>query len=702
MKKILNGLIVMALVFFFIVAFLNYSYYEGYAIIEKSEVVSIKKNNNEETNKEYVEELQEVAKDNNVDLIYAQQSIENRINSLRYYVTDNLGTYSDYSHKTNEDGSLMYPDIFSKSYIYDFSNTSNFSLDLAQFFVLGQSDDINNFIMDLENKSYEISQNEDGNLLLKPFLSFELKIMKTLLITIIIFTFLFYQISKSKKMMIRKLDGYAIKDTLSEDLVSFNKDLIGFIGIIFIFNLILFLPKIKGFIYYLPDLSIEILKYMCFYNFIFVITFLIIYFMVNIKELKNNFMGRKFYIFIYILKFGLILLLILFAVRVPSSISKYNNLKTEYLQLEKLYEYSYISTYVPGLVEDEKLEIDMEETMDDKMKEFYYATKDDLEGVLGYFELGEEEDLGYITGVVNDTYLENNKVYDINGDVINPDNFPDDKITYLIPKQYKGNKDIMEQIEGRREGYCEVGVNCFNYVYIENGSQFKLLNPDTIDMIKSTKSQDYIVDPIVSVISQDDIAQINQFGMYGDDMTAYISSQSYIVQTNFENPYEVVKPYIYETELENIIKETPLVSANKLDRIIVARNELIFFGISTILIFIALLISIYYLTRTHLKINNKKISLRVMNGESYNSIVKNNYIIMSIIYIIPFTMMAYLGSLKDVIILNGSYRLRGFDVFTPFIVTLFIIIIVTEILCIKVLFKNMIIKNMKGNINGDN
>ncbi len=704
MNRILKSSIIINLIIFSIIGFLTFSYYQGYSIIKEAQIIDIYQDpENEITNKQYIEILKTEASNSNIELIYMHKTIENNITNLNYYTTNNLNTYTDYTEKLTKNNLMPYPSVFTQSTINLFDEIDKYTLSELQLYVVGDDEDIYQFTQEMNKNGYKCEQVISDQIYLVPLKTFNMKMIIFLLLLVTFFIFLFYQISKSKKMMLRKLNGYSLMDSIKEDLVKFNNFLFKILLLIIMLTIILFIGEITNYIYYLPFLLIFNIKFFLVVNLFYIITLLIIYNNISIKSLKNNISNKGFSLFIHLFKLGLLIILIITVSKLPKEFHNYVVTKDEYKQIEGTIDYSYLNTYTTTLVSDPQIEEKISENMNDQMKNLYYLTVDDLEGILGYFLIPENDDDDFEDvplqakiphGVINANYLSYNPIYDIDGNKINVDQLPDDKITYLVPQKYQSDQDVENYLMMNSQNYCD--NQCINIIYVEDNSQYQLISDD---LIKLNDNQ-YIIDPIVSIVNQDSVEEINQFGAYGINFSAYISSHSYIVKTNQENPYDIVQPYMQEAGLEKTIIEAPLITSSKLNDFIYTKKVLVSTIMFISIALVGILISSYYLIKTTININSKKYSLSVMSGEKTNRIIKLEYLKLIITYTLLFIFGLYLETLSNQIILGGQVKLDQINVISNISIIIIAIIIVIEIILYLLIFNNDIIKQLNKNIKG--
>lgn len=684
MKKIAGITICIVLIFFSIIQFLSFNYYQGYAPLFDSTPISITQdNNNQILNSQYVELLETTAADNSIDLMYVNRSIENNRTKLDYFVTDNNNISSDLIHRFD------YPSIFNLATVNQFDEVEKYTLSNIQLYAVGRESNVNQFVSKLSNQVSDIHIIDTSYMVLIPFKNFDIILLTLLMYLVLFFVLLFLQISKSKQFIIKKLNGYSLRLSLIEDTISFNKFLIGPLLICIILSLLLFKFDISQYLNYFSTQIQFIIKYFILINLFFITTFIIIYYKSNIKDLKGRFFGKKFIVFINVIKIGLILLLVLSFGQLTDSLAKYKSSKSDYQQVSGTVDYSTLGVYTPNLYYD----IDGGDLSPNdyslKMQQFYVSTVDSLEGILGYFTIPENGDPA--TGVVNRRYLSENKVIDTNGNVIDPAVLNSDKLIYLVPEQYKEDPEVEQAIEARAELECGED-DCLQIIFVA----------DDIDYIQIglMNMGNKISDPVVRVLTQETEDDFDQFDIIINDIGAFISSGSYIVKTDKDNPYQVVAPYIQQAGLDNVIQEAPLLTNERLKRFIEKRNMLIISVLYVIIITIALLIGSYFIIKTDINSNSKQLSLRQINGESKNRILRTRFLKIILLYTVAIIVSILLPKLNESIFWGGSFRIDNINTFSVSEISLLLLLLVLELIEYKVIYKYDIIRNLSKNING--
>lgn len=688
MRKISGITICVALIFFSVIHFLNYSYYQGYSPLFESVPITVNQNENQNiSNKQYVGLLESAAADNNIELMYVNKSIENNKTKLDYYVTAN-------SKLTNQietmEESFNYPSIFNEATVQEFSKIDKYTLTNIQLYALGDSGSIDNFVAEMSDKVADIYTLDLTYMILPPFQNFYITMLMLLMYMVLLFVFIFLQISKSKDFAIKKLNGYSLGNSLLDELKRFNRYLILPFVICVVLIVVLFKFNVDNYLNYLPSQLYFYFKYLVLLNLYFICTFLIIYYKSGISDLKGRFFGKKFVIFINLTKLGLILLLILSFGQFTNSLKKYESSKEKYEQVEGTTDYSTLGVYTPNMFYDPDSDLAFAETITSNMEQFYVDTINELDGILGYFIKPEESGI-YISNVVNRRYLEYNPVVDINGNTVDPSKLAVDKLIYLVPEKYKGNSEVMAKIEAREALECPER-ECLQVIYVKDGTDYR--------MISQLNMGETVTDPIVQVMTPETSEQFDNFQVMANDLMSFISSGSYIVRTNQDDPYKVVLPYIQKTHLENLIQEAPLLTNDRLKIYIQNRNMLIIYSLFVAIVVAALLIGSYFLIKTEINSSVKKFSLKYVDGQSENSLLRNKFLKIGIIYTIAIIVSALLPLLNDQIIMGGRFKIDELNTFSVSVILLLLSLMVFEMLCYKVLFKCDVVRKLSKNING--
>lgn len=688
MKNIARISICVILIFFSIIHFLDYSYYQGYLPVLESTPITVEKvGGNDISNKQYVEGLETAAAESNIELIYINKSIEDNMTMLQYFITSSESTFEQ---KDKLAATLNYPNLFTSASVSNFTEIEKYTLTSIQLYAVGAETDIGNFIDLISNNTLSVNVIDNKYLLVPPFVNFYTVILILMVYVALLFIFIFLQVSKSKDIMLKKINGYNLSINLTEELKQFNRFLIIPFSVAVILTLILFRFNIKQLIIYTPNFIMFLFKYFLLLNIYFITTFTIVYSTVNLKSLKGHFYGRKFLFFISVIKFGLVILLILSVGQFTNSLNNYLSSEEKYLEVAGTIDYSTLGVYTPNLVIDIQSPVDIEQDYTANMVNFYADTVNQLMGILGYFIIPETGDID-LSNTVNRHYLELNPVTEASDNVIIPDDLSSDKLIYLVPEKYREDNQLLTRLKDVAIAECG-SQECLQVIYVNNNTEYKMLG--------ETKQGGSLVDPVVRVVTQETAAEINQFQYLPEDFTSFISSGSYIVKTDKDNPYEVVLPYVELAHLENVIQEAPLLTNQKLQNYIQSRNILIANTILMTTILLSLLIAIYFLDKTVVNNNVKRFSLQYVNGQSEVSILNKQLLKVFGLYLVAIIISQLLPLLNNMIILGGRFKVDDFNTATLSVFVLLLALIIFEISTYKLIFKFDIIDQLNKNING--
>lgn len=696
-------MLLVSIIFFLVIGYLSFSYENGYKIIEKNKIVDVsQKSDSELTNKEIIEKLENTATNSNVDLIYQTQNILDNKTNIQYYMTNNLGTLDKYTNSSPEctEDCLNYPSIFNQTQIYPLTNVQKFSIQNIQLAVVGEEQDITNFIENTNDENMTTSINEDP-IVKHRLINSKIVQLELLVIVMLEIVFIFFQMGNLKKNAIRKLDGYTFERTLKIEIIHFNKLLLKINIVVFSLITLFMLFKFNIYIEFSPKFLMLFVKLIIVINVLFFLSFNFVYLQASIKDLKNDIKGKKIIFLLNFFKIFFLIVMAISTVKLTKEIHNLNGKKNEYEEKKTLTEYSYVPIYSSNVTTAHEGfgSGEEEENIDDRLGQFYNDTVTELEGVLGSFDGGATAE-GIKEGIVNDNYLEMFSIKDENHKRIKPTDISTDEVTLLIPVQYKNSDWIDEFISQEQETFCDKEVNkdCLvniDVIFTEENSKYT-----NIDWMSRQGTQ-FLVDPLVEVITEGNKHIYEEHNYLGKMVSSPIAGESYIIKTDLENPNEVSKPYINDAKLGNVIRETPLLSNHILDQIITVKNSLIIDSFQMYITVAVLCIISYYLIQIYLNNNKKKLSIMQTHGFSKIKILRNQLIIILSSYIIATISLFILSQIDTFIILRGTIRIEtinGLNIFSLCVLLLFLIL---EIILLMVSFNVQITKSLKKNIKGD-
>lgn len=395
-----------------------------------------------------------------------------------------------------------------------------------------------------------------------------------LILIILALTIIYYLIFNFKELAIKKLNGYTNKRLILE----FNKSLLKYILIItsaiFILSIILFINSatLIFYIYFALFLAIVILG-------LLLINYIVSNYIygIDIKlMIKNKKPLMQIHIINYIFKIVSTFVIISICFSTIVSLKSLNENQKQLSLWEDSKNYAY--TIATSSDKDEN-NIETKEFID-KTLNFY---KDiEKQGAMfiapGFFFDSEEEaftqqekdkmsielSLYGIESVVNKNYLKKYSIKDTNGNIIDVNQFSDEKVYVLIPDKYLENKQLVEDFmklslnnvslyeenkKRKQEGNPPLQGN-YEFIYYKSGQQFFNYKAPKYNITAQIENQ--MQDPILSVVNPNYYMPDNIFANF-------TQGNILIPITNYEDPYSEIQPILEKYSLDKYILGTPLV-----------------------------------------------------------------------------------------------------------------------------------------------
>lgn len=713
MKKILQSLITILIIFYLIIFFISFSYNIGYTFIKGSTTVGIVEVNNEHLEKgAFINFLNANAKSNNIDLIYLETSSENKTQLLEYYITNNIGTYSKYEKQIDDNGYLNYPSYFNKSKIHSFDEINTKNLNAVQLFVIGERESVTTFLSSLKSRGYNAYFSTYYKEEIPPFINGQLLISIIITTLTLFIVFVLYQNEKRKEILIKKMNGFSLNKMLFQYLKEFNFFLSIVMICMLILNTIIFIIfHYNIFLYFKNYFILNIILFIIFNTF-YIFTFNLTFKFIKTSKLKKNKVSKKTIYTLSMFKVLLVIITMILLTSLHTNITGYLDVKSNYLKSRHMYEeYSPLSFSSSTLVNDGTIMDVQMANSTEKFKQLYYKTADELDGVLASFTSKEEIKTTdtilnkHYIGYINKNYLKHNKIKLTNDKELEITKLPSDKLVYLVPEKYKNNEKLNKELNEKTKKYC---VNqeeskkkqktiyykkCnikYEIMYIKDNTKFYKLTGEEVD------------DAIVTVITQSKKEEIDRLYNLGDEFESILEKGDYIVKTNKENPYSVVKKYLKEVGLDTVIPKAPLLSEKKLKALYSLKKEILMILFSLFILITSTTICLYYLVKIRIIYQRKKFAIKVLNGSKKHKILKKEITTILLTYLFIFIISASIKQFSDLIILNGQYKIDSINGISLFSIIFLLSIVIYELYLWIALFnktiKNKLNQNLKGGL----
>ena len=266
--------------------------------------------------------------------------------------------------------------------------------------------------------------------------------------------------------------------------------------------------------------------------------------------------------------------------------------------------------------------------------------------------------------LINNNYLEKIKIYDENGNRVK--NINDDKytITVLIPKRYKGNKEVLRFIksehlfrvsegimydriiEGESDNYKNylkinkkasiiernyIGKEADklkeNIIYIDDNQKFDSLSnefPLNDEMVRETN---YIISPIAFVINSENFSDMGNKSYAGNSMYFSAINNGYMKfkVDDIKNPEKEVERILYESKLVDRFSRIDTIQGMEDRATIILRKSLITYSVLVVLMVIFSLGMIKVDLDEYIESNKKKIGIKYFLGYNRMKIFKSYF-----------------------------------------------------------------------------
>ncbi len=625
MNRISKSLVVVCLIMFSAIFYLQTCYQYSYNPFVKNQNIILNKPKNVD-NQEFVETINQISEETNVFPLYLEQDI-----------TD--GNYNTNTYYTNYQGRLpdKYPEFYNQSNKESFMKISKFSLEQIQVALLSDTQDDADFIKALDDAEIDYKYVEFNQ---EAFLVGSNYVLIIMVIISCLVTITIYVMQEEKRYAILKMEGYTVKEIIRIEFLKFKKLIYVTSTIYFLILIILLVKNDVNFVgLYVENNLISIIFLLVVILFNILLSYQV-YEKISLYKIKNNIVSGKPSNLIVLFSIILMIMMINNISVLIDTTDNYISEINKYQKIEGVYDYSYIPVYSdisdPGVEESSNL--------DKVLLDFYFATVNDLNGVLINKDAGEE----YQKVTINQNYLKFGELIDSQGQLLNSDNYKQPYLN-LVPIS---EKQIIKE------------ANLDNVVLIKDKQ--KLFNID-VRTGKQNKVTDY---QYITLILADNLADFGNIDeeLIANEIVVPMSSGNYYLKTNKDDPNAVTKKYIEDVKADNYIRETPLIGNELLKNIIELKYKLLNYIVMSVISVILTLIIIKYSIQIFIINRKKKLSIYTLetgkqekNFKYYvyivNIVIVSWGIIMSFILSQPIILLITIMSVSALVIYQVySYR----------------------------------------------
>ena len=412
------------------------------------------------------------------------------------------------------------------------------------------------------------------------------------MLVLMLFSVIFYQLSISRNIAVKRLEGYSSGMIISELLKDFIIFYLSAVSICFLVILIFFVSvsSMELFGFYIEKNVKIILFTLILIISLYILSCLNIFSINPLNILKGKAKGQKIHILTIVSKFVIVsVLLTMYNENVSSFKEYYNNMKS-YKNISSQLENYYTITNTR-----------FSENMDEDYKKFYKLTHYANDAVMmcammcGRPQMEKDISQWFVT--VNDNYMKLNPIYTPDGKEIRYDDIKNEKATILIPEGIYSANDVLRVHAGRFEGIGEDDIKIHTY---DRNQRFYIF--ETI----KTKYPGYIMYPIVFIHK-------DEYSVFGA-----ISNGEIIFKSHTNNFSTEITPLLRECNIDWMTGSTPSVESIYTSYINKAKLEVIVYSIIIVVFIFLLVCVIFYESFLYYKHNQKKFTIMKMNGYSFS------------------------------------------------------------------------------------
>lgn len=626
MKNIKLLLFLIMSIFITFISFLNFSTLNERTLNKHSISYTISKPT-DTSNSEFVQILIELAKKNNINIVYQENSfIDNKLHTT-FYTTNNNSQISNFlninSNILNESSvsnfgeksrNLKSFNLFSNTTIKNFKSIEKFDLSNTKYKFISTKNNLENFIYDLKSQSFKYIKDES-----KEFYESNIYLDVQLYIYFLIFIcFIVSIFSRKKQDTIMLTLGYSTFNIFIYNLIEIFKILaLNFSFTLIIASIISLLFNINALFYFL--------SYLFEYYIIHIVIIVIITLISNLLIFKINpsqiIRGYKIHNSILISAISIkLIILTLISFSLALTFENYkvinNNFISQKIANEKIDSYATL----PINLKEYTATPELFELVDKESLNVYNNTTNTLNGILidtsNYRVINNEKSL---CETLKQCYIYANYNYIKDNNISNNESlYSDEKVKLLIPSN---NKNIDSMIEFMKLNYKDFSDNDV-YSYDENINIFTYneFSKDNGGFLKSV--------PIIVLPNK-----VSLDSEYFFNIASSVSGGYYFVKVDKSDPYTSVIPYLNDNSIK-YFKSASLISSNFQKNIDSLQIKLLTNIFYIILNLILLLLTLFTISKIYIFKNEKLYAIKSLHGYNIYLIIRNLYIVNIVLYMV--------------------------------------------------------------------
>lgn len=596
------------------------------------------------SNSEFIAEIDRVTEELNTDILMRRVENIDGKSHYQYFKTSHTTDFVDISTKpshvqlkegecvstTTLDGYKVYQlnaaSLMQDITFYPVLDAGQYDLSAATFYVkMGQQSLIKDALTQL---GYVVTVNPTS------YISGQFSVLLFGFVPafMLVASMAFYILSNGKKNVLKKMEGYATRDVLIDEVKSILPVfVIGFIvieAVTLIVAVVLYKTAIMQFIKFsMPNIIITFLVILIGFG----LSALLVCKQNSAEHIKGCVPRRGIYLTTILAKGVFVGFIIFFlSIAVRNAAISYNTMQTSQFFADKM------AGYVTAPVNTSNASM---RNLNKKYKDFYSATVNRYNGVLvdaSNYEYNlitgrtPAEEFGQTDITVNRNYLDFNPIYKSDGTQISSDLLSDNEFNVLIPES-----KIHEKEQWEESVQIAYGMNANCIPYDGNNSRIYSYNANT-----GTGDYGALEEPVILVIEE---AQID-----GNFVLSYCSKGSYFLQVLEENPYAELLPILQDTGIASVTLETPLVTDTFSQTINHQKQMLMLYGTQSAVLLIGLFCLILFSAKLYCENYRNKIATCLIEGYSMIHCIRKHLIVTVIYYIVVVAALRFVSMTMQV------------------------------------------------------
>lgn len=442
----------------------------------------------------------------------------------------------------------------------------------------------------------------------------------------------FYILSSGKKNVLKKMEGYAVRDILADEAKNifpiFAASFLLIEAVTLITAAALYQTTLPQYILFsLPNIAMLILVVLIG----FLLSAMLICRQNSAEYVKGRVPRRGIYITTILAKGVFVGFIIFFlSIAVRNAAISYHTMQTSKFLADKM------AGYVTVPVNTSNAST---QNLAENYEAFYSATVNRYNGILcdaSNYEYDlisgrtSAEEFGQTSITVNRNYLDFNPIYDVSGSQIKSTQLSDTRFNILLPVSREQEKESWREFVQNAYG---MEVNFIPY----DGISSKIYSYNA-----NTGTGDYgaLDEPVILVIEEEQIE--------GIFVLSYCSKGGYFLNVPTENAYAELLPTLQETGIASVTMETPSVSSTFSETINHQRQMLMLYGTQSMVLLIGLICLIIFSSKLYCENYKTKIACCLIDGYSMLCCLRKHLLVTVIYYMVVVAVLQFVSTTTQV------------------------------------------------------